>query len=108
MKLCIICFTLSLSNAFQQGRKSWFTPHDCNNLNEDKSDNEGTTAKAVAGVKYGDGIKSQGAGGSDYPEAAAGKDNRTAETRSKAGEDLLSTAQRENKHEAGFPQSSPD
>lgn len=57
----------------------------------------------MAGVKYGGGIKSQGAGGSDYPEAAAGKDNRTAETRCKAGEDLLSTALRENKHEAGFP-----
>lgn len=32
-----------------------------------------------------------------------GKDNRTAERRSKAGEDLLFTILRENKCEAGFP-----
>lgn len=32
-----------------------------------------------------------------------GKDNRTTERRSKAGEGLLFTSPRENKREAGFP-----
>lgn len=32
-----------------------------------------------------------------------GKDNRTAERRKEAGEDLLFTTLRENKCEAGFP-----
>lgn len=85
------------------GAVKMVTLHDCHNLNDGKSDNEGNTTKTAAGGEIWRGGRRAGGQDGVIVQRLQGKDNRRTERRSEAGEDLLFTALRENKRAAGLP-----
>lgn len=110
IKLCIICLTRSLSIVFQRGRKagshcSTVTTWMCERMvNQTMKETPGKLHEHQGWGWNMVGNKEQGGmivGA--IVQRLQKKDNRTAERRSQAGEDLLFATLRENKCEAGFP-----